>query len=65
MTLSQKIKIFRHKKKLTQQAVAKILKIDSTTLSKIETGKLKPGGKTLKKFCNFGIITKNDILKNL
>lgn len=65
MTLSQKIKIFRQANNLTQEQFAKLSKIHSTIISKIENGKQKLGGEILKKLLEVGAISKDDLIQNL
>ena len=63
MNLGNKIKKYREKNNITQKEIARILEVESGTISKYESGKIEPSVKTVIKLCEIFNIKIDDLLK--
>lgn len=60
--LGEKIKKFRLEKDLTQEKLADLVKMDFTTINKIENGKRNPSIKTIEKIARALRVSPKDLL---
>ena len=65
MSIGNKIKEYRELNKMTQKDIAEILKVESGTISKYESGIIEPNIESLKRLAETFNITVDELIKDI